>query len=69
MFGHYPRKVWIGLMLIGLLVVYLTLDSRLVKGQDAYAAVSRSIDEYAEVVKLLSQSYLRQVLGAKLILI
>ncbi len=59
MFGQLHRRVWIGLTLIGLLAVYVTLDSKLVKGEDGYAAVERSIDEYAEVVKLLSQSYFK----------
>ncbi len=58
MFGPYHRRLWIGLMLIGLLA-YVTLDSRLVKGEDAYAAVERSMDEYAETLKLLTQSYFK----------
>lgn len=58
MFGPYHRRLWIGLMLIGLLA-YVILDSRLVKGEDAYAAVERSMEEYAETLKVLTQSYFK----------
>ncbi|MDA0744907.1 MAG: S41 family peptidase [bacterium] len=51
------RKLWIVTALVGILAVYITLDSRLVNGEDGYASVSRGIDEYAEALKLLTTSY------------
>ena len=57
MSGRKRKRLWVGLGLIGLLGTCLVLDSRLVKGEDGYATVSRSIDEYAETLKLLTTSY------------
>ena len=51
------RRFWAGVTLAAAFVAYMALDSRLVKGEDGYAVVGRSIDEYAETLKLLTTSY------------
>ena len=51
------RRMWVGAALIGLLGTGLVLDSRLVNGEDGYATVEKSIDEYIETLKLLTTSY------------
>ncbi len=50
-------RFWAGTALVAALVAYLALDSDLVKGEDGYSVVGRSIDEYAETLKLLTTSY------------
>ena len=57
MSGRKRRRIWVGTALIGLLGTCLVLDSRLVNGEDGYAAVGNSIDEYIETLKLLTTSY------------
>jgi carboxyl-terminal processing protease len=51
------RRFWAGLVLAMAFIAYMALDSKLVKGEDGYAVVGRSIDEYAETLKLLTTSY------------
>ena len=57
MVGLRRKRLWVAGGLIVVLAVCLALDSRLVTGEDAYATVGRSIDEYAETLKLLAKDY------------
>ena len=51
MFIRNNRRFWAGLVLAMAFIVYMALDSKLVKGEDGYAVIGRSIDEYAETLK------------------
>lgn len=59
MIGRNRRRIWVGASLVVILATCVFLDSRLVNGEDAYATVGRSIDEYAETLKLLTTSYFK----------
>lgn len=61
MSGQYFRKIWVVVVLIGLLVLYVTLDSRLVTGDDAYTSVGRSLEEFVEAYKLVNRGYFKNV--------
>ena len=57
MFRTGRKRLWIGAGLAIALAACLAFDSRLVTGEDAYATVGRSIDEYAETLKILARDY------------
>ncbi len=57
MFGLHRKRLWVVGGLVVILAACLAFDSRLVTGEDAYATVGRSIDEYAETLKLLAKEY------------
>jgi carboxyl-terminal processing protease len=59
MFRNYRRRTWLVVTCVALLAAAVTLDSRLVKGEDAYAAVEDNMEEFSEALKLLSNSYHR----------
>jgi carboxyl-terminal processing protease len=61
MLRTHRKRIWIAAGLIVVLAACLALDSRLVTGEDAYATVGRSIDEYAETLKLLTKEYYKSL--------
>ena len=62
MFGaKFRRRFAIFLTLIGVLSVYLVLDSRLVTGEDAYAQLGRGFDEIKEAYGLLYNEYVDEL--------
>ena len=62
MFGaKFRRRFAIFITLIGVLGVYLVLDSRLVTGEDAYAQLGRSVDEINHAYRLLINQYVDEL--------
>ena len=62
MFGaKFRRRFAIFTTLIGVLGVYLVLDSRLVTGEDAYAQLGRGFEEINEAYKLLFNQYVNEL--------
>ena len=55
------RRLAVFTILIGVLSVYLVLDSRLVTGEDAYAKVGRGFDEITEAYRLLLNEYVDEL--------
>ena len=55
------RKLWIGAILIGMLAVYVTLDSGLVTGEDVYARTGKGLETFGQAYKLLNRSYFKQL--------
>ncbi len=66
MSGQKRRRIWVGLFLIGLLAVYLTVDSRLAKGEDGYQTAGDNLEAIGEAYKLLSTTYFKSVEPEKL---
>lgn len=62
MFGEgFRRKLTVGITLIGILGVYVFLDSRLVTGEDSYAQVGRGFDDITEAYNLLYTDYFKEL--------
>ena len=51
------RKLWIGTALIGLLSSWVALDSPLATDEDAYAGMEEGLNDYYEVLKVISKDY------------
>ncbi len=62
MFGaKFRRRFAIFTTLVGVLGVYLVLDSRLVTGEDAYAQLGQGFDEINEAYRLLYNEYVNDL--------
>ena len=62
MFGEgFKRKLTVMVTLVGLLGIYLALDSRLVKGEDAYAQLGRGFEDINEAYNLLYTEYFKEL--------
>ncbi len=62
MFGaKFRGRFVIFATLVGVLSVYLALDSRLVTGEDAYAQLGRGFDEINEAYRLLYNEYVNEL--------
>ncbi|MDP6042654.1 MAG: hypothetical protein QGG64_29155, partial [Candidatus Latescibacteria bacterium] len=62
MFGaKFRRRLTVFITLVGVLGVYLALDSRLVTGEDAYSQLGRGFDEINEAYQLLYTDYVDEL--------
>ncbi len=62
MFGEgFKRKLTILAMLIGMLGIYVFLDSRLVTGEDSYAHLGRGFDDITDAYNLLYTEYFKEL--------
>ena len=59
MAGRYKGRFWVGAMLVGVLSVYLILDSKLVTGEDSYTPYERSLTEFGKAYRLLATDYFK----------
>ena len=62
MFGaKFRRRLTVFATLVGVLSLYLALDSRLVTGEDAYAQLGRGFDEINQAYELLYNEYVDEL--------
>ena len=57
----WRRKLSIGITLVGILGVYLALDSRLVTGEDAYTNIEHGVDDMVGAYNLLYNDYVKEL--------
>jgi len=55
------RKLWMFTAFIAAISVYVTLDSRLVKGADSYAGYDSALDNFGDAFNELSVSYFKEL--------
>ena len=57
----WKRKLSIAVTLVGILGVYLALDSRLVTGEDAYTNIENGVDDMVGAYNLLYNDYVKEL--------
>ena len=55
------RKLWVFTAFIAVVSIYVTLDSRLVKGADSYAGTNTALDNFGDAFIELSNSYFKEL--------
>ena len=55
------RKLWVFTAFIAVVSIYVSLDSRLVKGADSYAGTNTAIDNFGDAFIELSNSYFKEL--------
>jgi carboxyl-terminal processing protease len=55
------KKLWVFTAFIAVVSIYVTLDSRLVKGADGYAPADAALDNFGDAFNELSSSYFKEL--------
>ena len=58
---HNSKKLWVFAAFIAVVSVYVTLDSRLVKGADSYAGYDSALQNFGDAFNELSVSYFKEL--------